>query len=109
MFVITSIKFQSTSQVFSSARKTKVFVPKLKQNGIEVQCKEKVLSFMSEENKKENCFYFQLASIALLVLITLSVDHVAAGGGGGGGHKTVKIEIPYKIHTGAKKFFNYSK
>jgi hypothetical protein len=40
-----------------------------------------------------------MVSIALLVLVTLSVDQIAAGGGGGGGHKTVKIEIPYKIHT----------
>jgi hypothetical protein len=40
-----------------------------------------------------------MVSIALLVLVTLLVDEIAAGGGGGGGHKTVKIEIPYKIHT----------
>jgi hypothetical protein len=47
----------------------------------------------------ENIFFFQIASIAFLVLIALSVEQASAGGGGGGGHKTVKIEIPYKIHT----------
>ncbi|CRL00264.1 CLUMA_CG013537, isoform A [Clunio marinus] len=42
---------------------------------------------------------FNIASIAVLVLITISADPAHCGGGGDGGHKTVKIEVPYKIHT----------